>query len=92
MTVARSSGVKSKINKLRTAFNAGGQISGRVHLTDYEPAVVASALKQFLRELPDPVLTQALTPSFESVSADSNPQKRIEGMKKLIGQLPEANR
>ena len=42
-----SSGVKSKINKLRSAFNSGKAASG-IQLTDYEPAVVASALKQVL--------------------------------------------
>ena len=31
-------------------------------------------------------------PKFEQVSANSNPQKRIEGMKMLIASLPEANR
>lgn len=61
-------------------------------LNCYEPAVVASLLKQFLRELPDPVLTQKLLPTFEAVSANSDPQQRIEGMKKLIAQLPECNR
>ena len=31
-------------------------------------------------------------PKFEQVSANSNPQKRIEGMKQLISSMPEANR
>ena len=47
---------------------------------------------QYLRELPEPVLTDNLMPKFEQVSANSNPQKRIEGMKMLIASLPEANR
>ena len=47
---------------------------------------------QYVRELPDPVLTDALMPQFEKVSSSSNPQKRIEGMKNLIGLLPESNR
>ena len=47
---------------------------------------------QYLRELPEPVLTDSLMPKFEKVSADSNPQKRIEGMKQQISSLPEANR
>lgn len=53
---------------------------------------MASVLKQFLRELPHPVLTDKLMPKFEKVSADSNPQKRIEGMKSLLKELPECNR
>ena len=47
---------------------------------------------QYLRELPEPVLTQNLMPKFETVSAASEPQKRIEGMKQLIASLPESNR
>ena len=31
-------------------------------------------------------------PKFEKVSADPSPQKRIEGMKQLISELPECNR
>ena len=38
------------------------------------------------------MLTDALMPQFEKVSSSSNPQKRIEGMKNLIGLLPESNR
>ncbi len=86
--IYRSSGVKSKVNKLRTSFNSRQQ----VELLDYEPAVVASVLKQFLRELPDPVLTRELMPRFEAVSGDPTPQKRIEGMKRLMRELPECNR
>ena len=47
--IYRSSGVKSKVNKLRVAFNS--RTCSGVNLNDYEPAVVASVLKlvnQFL--------------------------------------------
>lgn len=89
---SRSSGVKSKINKLRSAFNASSRNIALVDLYTYEPAVVASVLKLFLRELPDPVLTPRLMPRFEKVSADPTPQKRIEGMKQLMQELPDCNR
>lgn len=88
--IYRSSGVKSKVNKLRVAFNS--RTCSGVNLNDYEPAVVASVLKLYIRELPEPVLTEAAMPKFEQVSSSSNPQKRIEGMKQLIASLPEANR
>jgi len=87
--IYRSSGVKSKVNKLRAAFEARKP----VNLHDYEPAVVASVLKQFLRELPEPVLTAELSPRFERVAAESSPQVRIEGVKRLINEdLPVFNR
>ena len=63
--IYRSSGVKSKQTKLRNAFSTRRP---SVNLGDYEPAVVASVLKQFLRELPDPVLTPQLMPRFEKVA------------------------
>lgn len=46
--IYRSSGVKSKITKLKAAYNS----RQTVKLANYEPAVVASLLKLFLRELP----------------------------------------
>ena len=51
--IYRSSGVKSKVNKLRAAFNS--RTCSGINLSDYEPAVVASVLKQvkelFFREI-----------------------------------------
>ena len=62
--IYRVSGVKSKVNKLRAAYDSAAT-RNTVALADYEPAVVASVLKQFLRELPEPVLTRELTPRYE---------------------------
>jgi RalA-binding protein 1 len=89
--IYRVSGVKSKVNKLKAAFNCP-KTRNSVALADYEPAVIASVLKLFLRELPDPVLTSALTPRFEQVSSDPTPRRRIEGMKTLVSELPDSNR
>jgi len=86
--IYRSSGVKSKVNKLKAAYNS----SQSVNLYGTEPSVVASLLKLFLRELPDPVLTHKLLPSFEEVSAMKQTQKRVEGMKNLLQKLPDCNR
>ena len=62
--IYRVSGVKSKVNKLRAAYDSSATRNS-VALADYEPAVVASVLKQFLRELPAPVLTRDITPRLE---------------------------
>ncbi|XP_059091928.1 ralA-binding protein 1-A-like isoform X2 [Tigriopus californicus] len=86
--IYRSAGVKSKQAKLRNTFNARQPVV----LNDYEPAVVAGVLKQFLREIPEPILTPALMPKFEKVSCESSAQKRIEGMRQLLNSLPECNR
>jgi RalA-binding protein 1 len=63
-----------------------------VSLDGAEPAVVASLLKLFLRELPHPVLTSGLMPRFEEYAAYKEPARRLSGFKTLLQQLPEANR
>ena len=54
--IYRISGVKSKVQALKDAYNKGLPVS----LHEYEPNVVAGLIKQFLRELPEPVLTTEL--------------------------------
>ncbi len=88
LSSSRSSGVKSKVVKLKTMYDS----RQRVVLEGAEPAVVASLLKLFLRELPHPVLTLALMPRFEEYAAFKDPAKRLAGFKALVEQLPEANR
>lgn len=63
--IYRISGVKSKVQMLKEAYNDGVP----AYLYEHEPNVVASLLKQFLRELPEPVLTTALMPKFEEASS-----------------------
>lgn len=56
--------MKSKVVKLKNMYNHGEQ----VYLYEHEPHIIASLLKLFLRELPDPVLTNELMPKFEEAS------------------------
>lgn len=86
--IYRSSGVKSKVVKLKTMYDTRQSVS----LEGAEPAVVASLLKLFLRELPHPVLTTGLMPRFEEYATFKEPAKRLAGFKSLMSQLPEANR
>ena len=61
-------------------------------LCSYEPAVVASLLKLFLRELPEPVLTTRLGARWEEVAQARLPGDRRDGMVRLMAYLPECNR
>ena len=65
--IYRISGVKSKVQHLKDCYNSGET----VYLEEHEPNIVAGVLKQFLRELPEPVLTNALVPKFEEASSKS---------------------
>ncbi|XP_050739900.1 ralA-binding protein 1-A-like isoform X2 [Eriocheir sinensis] len=86
--IYRLSGVKSKVHQLRRLYNTGEA----VRLCDQEPHVIASLLKQYLRELPEPVLTSDMMPHFEDVAMIPNPGERAEAMRQLINRLPTANR
>ncbi|XP_063598763.1 ralA-binding protein 1-like isoform X2 [Penaeus indicus] len=86
--IYRLSGVKSKVQHLRRQYNSGDPVK----LADQEPHVVASLLKQYLRELPEPVLTVDMMPHFEDVAMIPNPGERAVAMRQLIDRLPTANR
>uniref|UniRef100_A0A224YZH0 RalA-binding protein 1 n=1 Tax=Rhipicephalus zambeziensis TaxID=60191 RepID=A0A224YZH0_9ACAR len=86
--IYRMSGVKSTVQQLRAAYNRHEQVC----LSEHGPQVVASLLKQFLRELPDPVLTSELGPKFEEAAAIKDETRRVETIQKLIEQLPNPNR
>jgi len=64
--IYRISGVKSKVQALKDAYNR----SHPVYLHEHEPNVIASLLKQFFRDLPEPVLTARLMPKFEQASSE----------------------
>ena len=66
--IYRISGVKSKVQQLKDAYNRGLP----VNLAEHDPNTVASLLKIFLRELPESVLTSALVPRFEQASSESS--------------------
>ncbi|XP_050704725.1 ralA-binding protein 1-like isoform X4 [Eriocheir sinensis] len=84
--IYRLSGVKSKAHQLRRLYNTGEA----VRLCDQEPHVIASFIKQYLRELPEPVLTSDMMPHFEDVAMIPNPRERAEAMRQLINRLPTA--
>ncbi|XP_059179463.1 ralA-binding protein 1-like [Physella acuta] len=86
--IYRISGVKSKVQHLKDCYNR----QQPVHLFEHEPNIVASLLKQFLRDLPEPVLTTALMPKFEEASTYKSNKKKVEGFSKLINDLPTCNR
>jgi len=86
--IYRSSGVKTRVTELRRAYNN----RENVVLKDVEPPIVASLLKQFLRELPEHILTNDLVPKFEEASGIKDQQHQEEVFLSLIKQLPPLNK
>ncbi|KAG0207127.1 rho GTPase-activating protein [Mortierella sp. GBA30] len=89
--IYRVPGAVSSINKLRLSFNSG---SHNVDLDSDEWKdinVVAGALKQFLRELPEAVMTNALYDSLITASALEDYDERLMAMKDLIRTMPSNN-
>ncbi|KAF9551462.1 hypothetical protein EC957_008131 [Mortierella hygrophila] len=89
--IYRVPGAVSAINRLRLNFNSGSQ---DVNLDSDEWKdinVIAGALKQFLRELPEAVMTSALYDSLIAASALGDYDERLLTMKDLIRTLPSPN-
>jgi len=86
--IYRISGVKSKVQALKEAYQTGAPYQ----LQEHEPNVVASLLKQYLRELPEAVLTPEIMPKFEQASTLKNVKAKVEQFQKLIEDLPTPNR
>lgn len=85
--IYRLSGVKSKVQQLRRAYNSAAPVC----LDGQDPHVVASLLKQFLRELPEPVLTVDMTAHFEDASQIPGWRDRAEAIRQLLHRLPTPN-
>lgn len=86
--IYKLSGIKSKVQHLRRLYNQ----RETVQLKEFEPPVVTSLLKQFFRELPEPVLTNDLVARFEEAAAVKEVGLREAELKTLVDSLPTCNR
>ncbi|KAG0343288.1 hypothetical protein BG000_000007 [Podila horticola] len=91
--IYRVPGAVSAINKLRLCFNSGIKYDELDLESDEwkDINVVAGALKQFLRELPEAVTTSQLYDGLIAASALEDYDERLMTMKDLIRTLPPAN-
>ncbi|KAJ1200367.1 hypothetical protein NDU88_004191 [Pleurodeles waltl] len=85
--IYRVSGIKSKVDELKASYDR----EESPNLEDYEPNTVASLLKQYLRELPENVLTKELMPRFEEACGKSTDSERVQECQRLLKDLPECN-
>ncbi|XP_066997352.2 phosphatidylinositol 3-kinase regulatory subunit alpha isoform X2 [Anabrus simplex] len=84
--VYRSSPQTEHLTELRHKFN---EDVASVELSEYEPHCIASALKKFLRELPDPVIPVQWYDRFLEASRIRNDEQCAACLCHLVQELPE---
>lgn len=60
-------------------------------MEEYEPNTVASLLKQYLRDLPENLLTKELMPRFEEACGRTTEMEKVQEFQRLLKELPECN-
>ncbi|XP_030069251.1 ralA-binding protein 1 isoform X1 [Microcaecilia unicolor] len=85
--IYRVSGIKSKVDELKACYDR----EESPNLEEYEPHTVASLLKQYLRELPENVLTKERMLRFEEACGKSSESERVQECQRLLKELPECN-
>ncbi|GIY88576.1 rho GTPase-activating protein 44 [Caerostris extrusa] len=82
----RVAGSASKLKKLKSAFDAGIEPDLVEYIRD--PHAVSGALKSYLRELPEPLLTNAL---YEDWMNAANFESKLQALWQVLQKLPAAN-
>ncbi|XP_071454115.1 ralA-binding protein 1 [Hetaerina americana] len=86
--IHRSLGMRSKVQQLRKLYNQREEVS----LSGHEISVVTSLLKQFFRELPEPVVSKAVEEAAVAVGGSSASSQNLTDLKNLVEQLPSPNK
>ncbi|KAM5148506.1 SH3 domain-binding protein 1 [Mantella aurantiaca] len=78
----------SILKKLKTSLGAGAR-----DLAEFasEPHAVAGALKSYLRELPEPLMTSELFDDWMKAASIKDPEKRQESYREVCAKLPPEN-
>ncbi|KAF9349146.1 hypothetical protein BGX34_002013 [Mortierella sp. NVP85] len=90
--IYRVSGITSATNKLRSAFDrdcASVDLSTEENCGDINS--VASVLKSWFRDLPEPLLTRKLYPEFIRAVSIEDPAVQLMTLHEVTNQLPDPN-
>ncbi|XP_042576757.1 rho GTPase-activating protein 17-like isoform X6 [Cyprinus carpio] len=79
----------SKLKKLKAALDCS---TSQLEEFYSDPHAVAGALKSYLRELPEPLMTYQLYEEWIQASSISDPDKRLQGLWVVCDMLPKANK
>ncbi|XP_070707452.1 rho GTPase-activating protein 17a isoform X1 [Pempheris klunzingeri] len=79
----------SKLKKLKAALDCS---TSQLEEFYSDPHAVAGALKSYLRELPEPLMTYQLYDEWIQASSVSDPDKRLQALWVVCDQLPKNNK
>ncbi|XP_055050701.2 rho GTPase-activating protein 17b isoform X1 [Misgurnus anguillicaudatus] len=79
----------SKLKKLKAALDCS---TSQLEEFYSDPHAVAGALKSYLRELPEPLMSYQLYDEWIQASNISDPDKRLQALWVVCDQLPKANK
>uniref|UniRef100_A0A2K5P830 RalA-binding protein 1 n=1 Tax=Cercocebus atys TaxID=9531 RepID=A0A2K5P830_CERAT len=85
--IYRVSGIKSKVDELKAAYDQ----EESTNWEEYEPHIVASLQRQYLRDLPENLLTKELMPRFEEACGRTTETEKVQEFQRLLKELPEGN-
>uniref|UniRef100_A0A667WLK7 Rho GTPase-activating protein 7 n=1 Tax=Myripristis murdjan TaxID=586833 RepID=A0A667WLK7_9TELE len=88
----RKSGVKSRIQALRQMNEACGADGGGVNYEGQSAYDVADMLKQYFRDLPEPLLTSKLSETFLQIYQYMPKELRLQAGRAAVLLLPDENR
>uniref|UniRef100_A0AAV2LLA4 Rho GTPase-activating protein 7 n=1 Tax=Knipowitschia caucasica TaxID=637954 RepID=A0AAV2LLA4_KNICA len=88
----RKSGVKSRIQALRQMNEASGADGGGVSYEGQSAYDVADMLKQYFRDLPEPLLTSKLSETFLQIYQYMPKELRLHAARAAVLLLPDENR
>ncbi|GAA5869996.1 hypothetical protein JCM3774_004333 [Rhodotorula dairenensis] len=86
--IFRLSGSTNVIRQLKERFDAEGDVNLLQSTEFYDLHAVAGLLKQYLRDLPPPLLTRPLQPEFLRVIDLRRREDQVNALGKLVQQLP----
>ena len=89
--IYRKNGGASSLRAIIDAFEAGGEVKFDNLVGSGDICAVTSALKQYLRNLPDPLVPFASYDRFLQAAAGTDNNLRIAKFKGILGSLPKVN-
>ncbi|MEE6527913.1 hypothetical protein FKM82_029648, partial [Ascaphus truei] len=78
----------SVLKRLKSSLAAG---TSDLQEFETEPHAVSGALKSYLRELPEPLMTYELYDDWMKAASIKEPERRLESYKEVCAKLPAEN-